>query len=109
MDDVSTEVWMQYATNMSVAVYQVLDQVTEARIVPPGATSTIHGIIDDLRTADGPRQMIEKAEQISILLLGLQWASKQRDDLRRSAILDDLRTISLAWMGEQIGTHFQPS
>ena len=93
---------MAYASNIHVAVYQVLDQVMTSTIPPPGAKATIHSIIDDLRAASAPRQMIERAENISLELHHLEWAAARRDAESASNARQNLRSIAAAWLDQRI-------
>lgn len=93
---------MPYASNIHVAVYQVLDQVMRDPVPPPGAKAAIHSIIDDLRDARAPRDMLESTEQISLQLHALESAlfagnGGQAEDARRS-----LRAIAGAWLNFRI-------
>jgi hypothetical protein len=81
-----------------VAVYQVLDEVLNAHVAPPGAKATIHSMIDDLRAASAPREMIDKAENISIQLHCLEAAVALRDDAQATAARGNLRSIAGAWL-----------
>lgn len=89
---------MSYASNVFVAVYQVLDDVLNAPVAPPGAKATIHGIIDDLRQISAPRELVAQTEQISIQLHQLEWAIARRDAALASEARDALRSIAASWL-----------
>jgi hypothetical protein len=91
-----------YAADIQVAVYQVLDQVINANVAPPGAKATIHSIIDDLQAASAPGYMIEQAEGISIQLHHLECAAALCDTDRASNARQKLRSIAAAWLDQRI-------
>ena len=93
---------MAYAPDIHVAVYQVLDELIDANVAPPGARATIHSIIDDLRAASAPRYMISQAEGISIQLHHLECAAAQCDADRASNAREELRSIAAAWLDQRI-------
>jgi hypothetical protein len=88
---------MSYASNIIVAVRQVLDQVLTAPVAPPGAKATIHGIIDDLRTATASRELVAHAEHISVQLHHLECAVARGDTARASQARDELQSIATCW------------
>ena len=89
---------MSYASNVFVAVYQVLDDVLSAQIAPPGAKATIHAIIDDLRKVAASRELVDQTEQISIELHHLEWAVARGDAAVASQARDALRSIAGSWL-----------
>jgi hypothetical protein len=91
-----------YASNIHIAVYQVLDQVMTASTPPPGAKAMIHSIIDDLYAASAPRHMIAQAESISVQLHFLEIAATRRDELTASDARENLRSIAAAWLDRRI-------
>lgn len=93
---------MSYASNIHVAVYQVLDQVMTANVPPPGAKAMIHSIIDDLHAASAPLKMVAQAESISLQLHHLECAAARRDDETISTAQKNLRSIAAAWLDERI-------
>ena len=93
---------MAYASNIHVAVYQVLDQVMTAKVPPPGAKATIHSIIDDLHAASAPRRMIEQAEGISLQLHRLESAAVHHDTVSATLARRNLRSIAAAWLDQRI-------
>lgn len=93
---------MAYASNIHVAVYQVLDQVMTASIPPPGAKATIHSIIDDLHAASAPRRMIDQAESISLQLHFLESAAVHQDIESSTLARQNLRSIAAAWLDQRI-------
>jgi hypothetical protein len=93
---------MAYASNIHVAVYQVLDQVLGAHIPPPGAKATIHSIIDDLHAASVPRYMIDQAESISLQLHHLESAVVRGDSTDASDAKQKLQTIAATWLDNRI-------
>jgi hypothetical protein len=93
---------MNYAPNIHVAVYQVLDQVLTAHVAPPGAKAAIHSIIDDLHAASAPRHMIERAESISLQLHQLESAVVQGNTAGASHARQELKSIAAAWMDHRI-------
>lgn len=93
---------MAYSSNIHVAVYQVLDQVMNASVPPPGAKATIHSIIDDLRMASAPRRMIEQAEGISLQLHQLEWAAARQDPASASSARHNLKALAAAWLDQRI-------
>ncbi|HEY1214108.1 MAG TPA: hypothetical protein VGE93_10805 [Bryobacteraceae bacterium] len=93
---------MTYASDIHVAVYQVLDQVMTATVPPPGATATIHSIIDDLRAASAPRTMIAQAESISIQLHRLEYAVARKDLETASCARENLVSIAAEWLDRRI-------
>jgi hypothetical protein len=93
-----------YASNILVAVYQVLDQVIRANVPAPGAKAVIHSIIDDLYAASAPRQMIAQAESISVQLHHLEWAAARNDGGLASDARRNLRSIAAAWMERRINS-----
>ena len=95
---------MPYPSNIHVAVYQVLDQVLMAHVAPPGAKATIHSIIDDLRVARAPRQLVEQAESISLQLHYLEAALLRRDSTQAANARQTLRSIAASWVNYRI-TH----
>jgi len=93
---------MAYASNIHVAVYQVLDHVLAADVAPPGAKATIHSIIDDLKAACAPIYMVREAEGISLQLHHLECAAAARDSKRAADARRELRTIAAAWLDNRI-------
>jgi hypothetical protein len=93
---------MAYASDIHVAVYQVLDQVIAARVPPPGAKAAIHSIIDDLRAASAPGHMIAQAESISIQLHHLEQAAVHQDSESAFSARDNLRSIAAEWLDHRI-------
>lgn len=93
---------MAYASNIHVAVYQVLNQVLGAAVPPPGAKAMIHSVIDDLYAASAPRRMIVQAESISVELHQLEWATARRDPAAASSARQNLRSIAAAWLDQRI-------
>ena len=93
---------MPYASNIHVAVYQVLDQVLAAQVAPPGAKATIHSIIDDLHAARVPRDMIERAESISLQLHHLESAIVRGDDTGVLEARQKLGAVAVAWLDSRI-------
>jgi hypothetical protein len=91
-----------YASDIHVAVYQVLDEVIGANMAPPGAKATIHAIIDDLRASSAPGYMIEQAEGISVQLHHLECAAAQSDADRASDARQKLRLIAATWLDKRI-------
>ena len=89
---------MSYASNVFVAVYQVLDDVLTAPVVPPGAKATIHAIIDDFRKIPASRELVVQTEQISIQLHRLEWAVARGDSALASQARDVLRSIATSWL-----------
>lgn len=88
---------MSYASNMFVAVYQVLDEALTASITPPGARAIIHGIIDDLRRVAAQPQLVAQTEEISIQLHRLEWAVSRNDATSASQAREALRSIARLW------------
>lgn len=95
---------MAYASNIHVAVYQVLDQVLTTHVAPPGAKATIHSIIDDLHSASAPRYMIEQAESISLQLHHLETAVVRGNTTDASDARRELRSIAAAWLDYRISS-----
>jgi len=95
---------MSYAANVHVAIYQVLDNVLESNIAPPGAKAEIHSIIDDLRSASASRQMIAMAEAISLRLHQLEGARGRGDQASELEARRDLKGIAAAWLTFRIAT-----
>jgi hypothetical protein len=93
---------MAYASNIHVAVYQVLDQAMRASVPPPGAKAIIHSIIDDLRAASAPQQMIAQAESISLQLHHLEWAAARHDQESATGARENLRSIAATWLDHRI-------
>lgn len=93
---------MVYASDIHVAVYQVLDEVIGAAAVPQGAAATIHSIIDDLHAASAPRDVITQTENISVALHRLGWAVAKNDPDRACDARKQLRTIAAAWLDQRI-------
>ena len=93
---------MAYAPDIHVAVYQVLDEVIDASVAPPGAAATIHSIIDDLRAACAPDYMIAQAESISVQLHRLKQAVAQSDTDCEGNAKQELRAIAAAWIDQRI-------
>ena len=93
---------MAYASNIRVAVYQVLDQVLDAAVPPPGAKAMIHSVIDDLYAVSAPRRMIAQAESISVELHQLEWATARRDTAAACSARQNLRSIATAWLDHGI-------
>lgn len=93
---------MGYASNIHVAVYQVLDQVMTTTVPPPGAKAMIHSIIDDLHAAAAPRQMIASAESISLHLHHLESAAARRDTKSALDARQKLRAIAASWLDQRI-------
>lgn len=89
---------MLYASNIHVAVYQILDEVLGAHVAPPGARATIHSIIDDLRAASARPELIEQAEGISLQLHHLDSAVARGDGALATDAREALRTIAGAWL-----------
>ena len=89
---------MAYASNIHVAVYQVLDQVMTAHLPPPGAKAMIHSIIDDLYSARAPRPMINRAEKISIELHHLEAAVRRGAEDEASDAREALKNIAAEWL-----------
>jgi hypothetical protein len=98
----SGDLEMPYASNIHVAVYQVLDQVLAAPVAPPGAKATIHSIIDDLHAASVPRRMIEQAESISLQLHHLESAIVRGDSAGASEARQKLGAVAAAWLDNRI-------
>jgi hypothetical protein len=95
---------MAYASNIHVAVYQVLDEVLRAPVGPPGAKATIHAIIDDLHAARAPGAMIAQTESISLQLHQLESAVRRGDRTRAQAARQELRAIAGAWITRRISS-----
>jgi hypothetical protein len=95
---------MAYASNIHVAVYQVLDQVLRADVAPPGAKATVHSIIDDLHAARAPRPTIEQAESISLQLHRLEAAVTSRNETEASMARQELRSIAAGWIDRRINS-----
>ena len=95
---------MAYASNIHVAVYQVLDQVLAVSIPPPGAKAMIHSIIDDLHASAAPRQMLRQAENISLQLHYLECAAAGHDQEKTLAARRNLRSLAAQWLSQRIGT-----
>ena len=93
---------MSYASNIHVAVYQVLDQVMTASVPPPGAKAMIHSIIDDLHAASAPRRMIASAESISLQLHHLERAAARRDTKSALSARQELRALAASWLDQRI-------
>lgn len=93
---------MAYASNIHVAVYQVLDQVLAVHAAPPGAKATIHSIIDDLHAASVPRHMIEQAESISLQLHHLESAIVRGNATDAANARQRLRAIAAEWLDNRI-------
>ena len=93
---------MPYASNIHVAVYQVLDHVLAAHTAPPGAKATIHSIIDDLHAASVPRDMIDRTESISLQLHYLESAIHRGNATDASDAREELRAIAAAWLDNRI-------
>jgi hypothetical protein len=93
---------MAYASNIHVAVYQVLDQVLSAHIAPPGAKAMIHSIIDDLRAASFPRHLVQEAENISVQLHHLEAAVFRDDVTEASEARQTLGMIAAKWLDNRI-------
>lgn len=93
---------MAYASNIHIAVYQVLDQVIRSSVPPPGAKAMIHSIIDDLYAGAAPRLMINQAESISVQLHHLERAAARKDSKLASDARQNLRSIAAAWMDRRI-------
>lgn len=89
---------MAYASNIHVAVYQVLDQVMTAHLPPPGAKATIHSIIDDLYFAHAPHAMIARAEKISVQMHHLEVAVRRGAQEDASHAREALRHIAAEWL-----------
>jgi hypothetical protein len=90
---------MSYSSNVLVAVYQVLDDVLTTEVAPPGAKTTIHAIIDDLRKATGFHQLVAQTEQISVQLHHLEWAAARGDSGLAGQAREALRSIATSWSG----------
>jgi hypothetical protein len=97
-----SEVPVPYASNVHVAVYQVLDGVLATSAPPPGAKTTIHSIIDDLRIGRAPRELIEQAESISLQIHLLETALRQNDVQRSGDARQALRSIAARWLSYRI-------
>ena len=93
---------MAYAADIHVAIYQVLDEVINRDVAPPGAKATIHSIIDDLRAASAPIYMVRRAEGISLQLHHLECAAAARDSKRAADARQELRTIAATWLDNRI-------
>jgi hypothetical protein len=93
---------MQYAADIHVAVYQVLDHVLAANAAPPGTKAEVHSIIDDLRSASAPRQLVAMAEAISLRLHQLETALGQGDHASAMEARRDLKGIAAAWLDFRI-------
>lgn len=93
---------MAYASNIDVAVYQVLDDVLMAPVAPPGAKATIHSIIDDLHAARGPQFMIEQAERISLQLHQLEAAVRSGRGNDALLARQQLQSLAAAWINYRI-------
>jgi hypothetical protein len=91
-----------YASNIHVAVYQVLDQVLGCSVAPPGAKAMIHSIIDDLHSASAPRQMIVRAENISLQLHQLESAIARGSSSQACDARQALRSIAAEWLDSRI-------
>lgn len=90
---------MSYASNVFVAVYQVLDDVLTADIAPPpGTKATIHAIIDDFRKAGASHEIVGQTEQISVQLHLLEWAVTRSDPTLASQARESLRAIASSWL-----------
>ena len=93
---------MAYASNVHVAVYQVLDQAVATRVLPPGAKATIHSVIDDLRAGSAPACMVEQAERISIALHRLDLALHAGNADQALALQGTLKHIAGEWLDRRI-------
>jgi hypothetical protein len=92
------EAFVSYASNIYVAVYQVLDEVLNAHSVPPGARATIHSIIDDLKAACASRELVTRTEDISLQLHHLEWAAARGDGALALDARATLRSIAESWL-----------
>ena len=93
---------MSNAIGVHVAVYQVLDEVLGANVAPPGVRAAIHSIIDDLRFASAPTELVEKAEAISLQLHQLDAALGRCDTVGASAARKNLYSIASCWLDSRI-------
>ncbi|HEV2596090.1 MAG TPA: hypothetical protein VGU01_12910 [Sphingomicrobium sp.] len=93
---------MAYASDLHIAVYQVLDQVMTSQVPPPGATATIHSIIDDLLAASAPEDMVRRAEEIALELHLLSMAISKRDGESASSARRNLQSLAGQWLDCQI-------
>lgn len=93
---------MTYASNVHIAVYQVLDQVLTANMPPPGAKAMIHSIIDDLHAASAPQQLIASAESISLHMHYLERAAACSDAKSAAEAHRCLRSIAASWLEQSI-------
>jgi len=91
------------ASNIHVAVYQVLDQMMRTHVPPPGVKAAIHSIIDDLRVGRAPRE-IEQAEDISLQLHHRETALLAGDCSQAADARQSLRAIAGSWLHHRI-TH----
>ncbi|HEY6047666.1 MAG TPA: hypothetical protein VIV07_01320 [Sphingomicrobium sp.] len=93
---------MSYSANVHVAVYQVLDHVLTASAPPPGAKAAIHSIIDDLKIACAPREMVRQAESISLQLHHLETGLSRGDADKAADARQMLRSIAASWLNYRI-------
>jgi hypothetical protein len=93
---------MTYSANVHVAVYQVLDQVLTGSAPPPGAKAAIHSIIDDLKIACAPREMVGQAESISLQLHQLETALSRGEAGKVADARQMLRSIAASWLNYRI-------
>ena len=89
---------MAYASNLFVAVYQVLDDVLTCEVAPPGAKATIHAVIDNLRMTASPRDLVAEAERISVHMHNLEWAVARGDLEKAKQTRHALESIASSWL-----------
>src|SRR5690348_5980036 len=93
---------MAYASDIHVAVYQVLDQLLTAHVPPPGAKAAIHSIIDDLQAASASRDMLLQAQNISLEMHKLETAIARRSAEDAAVARQQLRRLAGAWLNHRI-------
>lgn len=70
----STNGSVQHATETHIIVRQLLDDVLDGKVAPPGARGALFFVVDELRAKGGMDEQARQAEQISVGIQQLQSA-----------------------------------
>lgn len=84
------------------AVYRVIKEASVSGYITPGLRGTMYKAIDSLKTLKAPADHISIAERVSVTLHALEWAMLRRDDPRRTADWNALRTLEEQWLSAPV-------
>lgn len=76
---------------------ELLDDVRTRRTLPAGVRGRIYAILDMLRGARAPSDIVEIAERIALTLHALEWARLRRSDDQEEGLWHELQDLATAW------------